>query len=143
MGGEKKAIFAILNKIAATPILIGDNRTSSGKGFDGSDAEWFEAREEIGSGVLQKLGQFGGIDPGDKFDESGGVGEPNEAVVFGAIANDLEMNAGFEASFNSEIDPLPSDLTASDNVVGRGGRWGFGRLLGGELLGSNGWSHDN
>lgn len=54
--GEKQTVLAILNKITAATFGIGDDRTTSGEGFDSGDTEWFEAGKKISGSVLQKRG---------------------------------------------------------------------------------------
>ena len=68
---EKQAVAlraGRMDEIAAAALGVGDNWAAGGQGFDGGDAERFEAREEISARVSEMGGESGGVKPRDKSD---------------------------------------------------------------------------
>lgn len=133
--GEKNAVLpwpVFVDEVAAASGGIGDNWTAGGEGFDGSDAERFEAGEKIGFSVMEISGEGGGFEPRDEGDQGWIVGrlvlafevtgELDEVFVFGAVADDEKGAVCLQAGADGEVDALPSDLAASNNEGALGER---------------------
>ena len=129
--GEKEAVLPWLDEIAAAALGVGDDGTAGGEGFDGGNAEGFEAGENESGGGMEVLGELVGGDPRDEGDEGRAGGEGDEAGVFGAVADDGEGEFGLETGGNGEVNAFPGDLAAGDDEAVAGGLGGLGGFCGG------------
>lgn len=85
--GKEETILAILDKVTATTVLIGDDRATSGESFNGSNTKRFKAGKEIGFGVLKIDSELITLSPREKLDERAIGSELNETGTFGAVAD--------------------------------------------------------